>query len=609
MLPLLKGLIWGVAGFLIGAGLTLLVRLVQGLDAISFGPVVVIGYIFGLTGWLLGAGVWDAWAKGWLGRSLQPYRAKGWRQYFSFNTDHKVIGIQYLVTFVVIFLLAAAFAMLFRAELMYPGRQILGPAGYNHIVSIHGMMMIAVAIAVITGSFGNYFVPLMIGARDMAFPRLNALSYWLTPPVAVLLLATFLAGGWDTGWTGYPPLSELNKPGQILYNLAFFTLGLSSILGSINFLATIFTMRAPGMKWGRLPIFVWSIFSTSILGLIFTQFVAAVMTMVLLDRIAGMGFFNPDLGGDPLLYQHLFWFYSHPAVYIMMLPGLGIFLEVITHFSRKPLFAYWWAVAGFLGITTMSAVVWGHHMFSAGVSTSFSGIIMATTEIISIPTGLVFLSALGTIWRGRLWLRTPMLFALAVAFNFLIGGLSGIFQADVPTDLHLHDTYFVVAHFHYTIFGGEIFALFAGIYYWFPKITGKMYSERLAKLHFWWMFLAFNATFLPMFYAGLHGANRRIADYLPDLAGIMWWEAFAAFVLGASFIIFVYNMIHSWRRGPAAEANPWQARTLEWQTSSPPMPENFTHIPQVVGHPYDYGIPDSVHAIIPPAGSASDEKG
>lgn len=379
----------------------------MGREFFSFGPVVPIGYIFGLVGWLLGVGLWDSWAREWVRLPARPYEAQGWRRYFGFTTDHKVIGVQYIVTFVVVLLVGGLFAMIFRTELMFPGTQFLGPAPYNHVVSLHGMFMITVAVAAILGGFGNYFVPLMIGAPDMAFPRLNALSYWLIPPVAGLLLATFLAGGWDTGWTGYPPLSEINRPSQILFNLAFITFGFSSILGSLNFLATIITLRASGMSWGRLPIFVWSIFTASMLGLIFTQFVASAMVLVLLDRFLGMGFFNPQAGGDPILYQHLFWFYSHPAVYIMILPGLGLFLEVLSPFSRKPLFAYRCAVGGFLGITGLSAVVWGHHMFTSGMPEFLHPFFLATTELISIPTGLVFLSALGTIWLGRLWLRPP----------------------------------------------------------------------------------------------------------------------------------------------------------------------------------------------------------
>ena len=490
--------------------------------------------------------------------------------------------------------------MLMRIELMSGGQAWLSPTQYNYVMSLHGITMIFVAVAAVIGGFGNYAVPIMIGAADMAYPRLNALSYWLAAAVPVLLFATFFAGGFDAGWTAYPPLSVENDNGQILFNLAFVTLGLSSIAGSINFIVTITKLRAPGMGFGRLPIFVWGVFAMSLLGFFFTQYIAAAMLMTLLDRVFGMGFFNAASGGDPLLYQHIFWFYSHPAVYIMAIPGLALALEVITHFSRKPLFAYRWVVGGILGITALSAVVWAHHMFTAGLSTAELFFFVTTTELISIPTGLLFLGALGTLWGGRLWLRAPMLFALAVIFNFLIGGLTGIFLADVFTDIHLQDTFFVVAHFHYTIVGAGIFGLFAGIYYWFPKITGKTYSERLATLHFWWMFLGFNLTFLPMFWLGLNGMNRRIGAYTGELEGVNIFASLGGFFLGASFLVFLYNIVRSRMRGAGAEANPWHARTLEWQTSSPPPLENFEVEPQVLGHPYDYGTPGIVHAAFAP---------
>ncbi len=606
--PLARGFLWAGAGFVVGVGLTAALRTLTGRSPWSFELSFTIGYLFALPGWLLGVGLWERWGREWFGLPIEEEGPTDWRRYLRFTLDHKVIGIQYLVTFVLIFLLAGLLAMVIRVQMLNPVHPLLGDGAYNNVMSLHGILMIAVAVALMVGSFGNYFVPLMIGARDMAFPRLNALTYWLIPPVALLLLSSLLFGGWDSGWTAYPPLSERNASGQVLFLLAIITFGLSSILGGLNFLVTIVHLRARGMTWTRLPIFVWSMFVTSWIALIFTQFLAAAMLMVLLDRIAGTAFFKASAGGAPLLYEHVFWFYSHPAVYIFVLPGFGITLEILSHFARKPLFAYRWAVAGFLGILGLSGMVWAHHMFVSGVSNALLAPIMVSTEVISIPTGLVFLSALGTIWMGRLWLRTPMLFALAVVFNFLIGGITGIFLADVPTDVSLHDTYFVVAHFHYTIIGGEIFAFFAALYYWFPKMTGRMYSERLGKLHFWLMFLAFNGTFLPMFWLGLNGMNRRVATYPVQLQPANELISGMGFLLGLSFVFFVVNMVRSlvWRHAPRAEADPWRARTLEWQTSSPPPVENFPAPPVVRGHPYDYGVPGSVHAIVPQAGRVAE---
>jgi cytochrome c oxidase subunit 1 len=594
-----RGVLWGLIGFGLGVGLAALFRTAAGSSPWWLEHNFAVGYVLGLLGWLLGVGMWERWVKEWLGLPTQP-NPHGWMRYFAFTTDHKVIGVQYLVTFVAVFLIAGLLAMLMRYHLMDSQGALFNGGVYNQVMSLHGILMIAVAVAVIIGGFGNFLVPLMIGARDMAFPRLNALTYWLIPPVAVLLLTAQAVGGWDTGWTAYPPLAVRNAAGQLFFNLAIITFGLSSILGGLNFLVTISFLRAPGMTWGRLPIFVWSIFSASIIALIFTQAFAAAMLMEAVDRLAGTNFFNP---GDPLLYQHVFWFYSHPAVYIFILPGFGILLEVLTHFSRKPLFAYRWAVAGFLTIVAISGIVWAHHMFVTTSEVAFLGAFLVTTEAISIPTGLVFLSALGTIWMGKLWLTPPMLFALGALFNFLIGGITGIYLADVPSDIQLSDTYFVVAHFHYTIIGGEIFALLAAIYYWFPKITGRMYHQGLGKLHFWLTFLGFNLTFLPMFWAGLHGMNRRIAIYDPALEGVNVFASIAAFVMGAGFLVFVGNMVWSWVRGKVAEANPWRARTLEWQVPSPPPEENFPAPPVVVGEPYEYGVPGAgPHVVLAPAG-------
>jgi cytochrome c oxidase subunit 1 len=600
--PIVRGLFWSIAGFALGAVALGLIRSASGYSFWETELSWTVAYPIALIGWLAGVGGWSHWAREWFGGEARPYTLTGWQRYFGFSSDHKVIGVQYIVTFIALFLIAGLVALLLRIELAASGMQLFSENTYNSAMSLHGISMIAVAVAIMLGGFGNFVVPLQIGARDMAFPRLNALSYWLVPPVAVLLLIATFTGGWDSGWTAYPPLSIFNKSGQVLFNLAVITFGLVSILGGINFLCTIIYERAPTMTWSRLPIFVWGVFSASLISFFFTQALAAALLMVLLDRIAGTSFFRSSEGGSPILYQHVFWFYSHPAVYVMVLPGFGAALEILAHLSRKPLFAYRWAAGAMIGIVVLSGIVWAHHLFTSGMASYLHAPFLVLTELISIPTGLIFLAAIGTIWAGRLWLQTPMLFALAFIFNFLMGGVTGIYLADVPTDLHLQDTYFVVAHFHYTIVGGEIFALFAGLYYWFPKITGRNYSETLGKLHFWMMFLGFQLTFLPMFRVGIQGMNRRIADYPAAYEGYNLFITVAAMLLGASFIAFAWNMVVSWARGPRAVANPWRARTLEWQVGSPPPEHNFHDIPVITGSPYGYGTPSApAHAAPQPA--------
>lgn len=593
-MALIKALIFGIVGTAIGGG----VSLTLGLNP---NAVITIGYALGLIGWLLGIGVWDHWARGWLGLENKPtptQKSHGVRRYFAFCTDHKVIGVQYLVTFVAVFLLAGLMAMLIRTELMHPGRDIMDLNTYNTVMSWHGIVMIATAVAITIGGLGNFAVPLLIGAEDMAFPRVNALSFWLVPPVAVLLVLALLFG-FDFGWTAYPPLSTLPGVGRMLFLLAFLTFGLVSILGGLNFLTTIARLRAPGMTWGRLPIFVWGVFAGSIISLLFTQFVAAGLIMIVLDRVLGTAFFAPNQGGGAILYEHIFWLYSHPAVYVMVLPSFSLMLEIVTHFSRKPLFGYKWAVGGLLGIVGLSGIVWGHHLNTSGAPVwQFLAPQMAATEMVSIPTGLIFMSALGTIWMAKMRLTTPMLFALGMVFNFLIGGLGGIFNGDIPIDIHLQDTYWVVGHFHYTIMGGVIFSLMGGIYYWFPKITGRMYNEALGKLHFWWTFLTFSVIFSIMHMLGYYGMPRRVGDYSPELGGINLFISLVAFLSAAGWLVFVYNIVVSWVRGPKAAANPWQLRTLEWTLPSPVPEHNFPTVPRVTGHPYDYGVPDSVHAIV-----------
>jgi cytochrome c oxidase subunit 1 len=590
---LLRAVAGAVLGGIVGVGALTLARN-SGFE-IRDGQILGLAYLFALFGFLLGIGAFRFWLTWAAGREVNPaeeHAAHGtsgdWRRYFRFTTDHKVIGVQYLVSAFALFMAAGTAAMLMRVELAQPGLT-LGRDTYNTIMSTHGAMMITVALISIIGGLGNFLVPIMIGARDMAFPKTNALTYWLLPLPILLVAINPLLGGFDTGWTAYPPLSQQANLGQQAYLMAFVTVGVSSILSAINFLVTVFRMRAPGMSLMRMPIFVWSLTVTATLMLVATSVVAGAFTMLIFDRVLGTSFFRPSRGGDVILFEHLFWFYSHPAVYIMGLPGLGAILEVVPVFARKPLFAYPLAVLSFISIGVLSFMVWAHHMFVSGMAEFFHIPIMLTTELISVPTGIVFLAALGTIWMGKLHFETPMLWVFGFIWAFLIGGITGVYLADVPTDITLSDTYFVVAHFHYTIVGGTIFGLFAGTYYWFPKITGRMYSERLGKLHFWWFTLAFNATFLPMFWLGIQDMRRRVADYPADLGGVNLWVSFAAFNISLSVAVFVFNMVWSWRRGPKAAANPWRAHTLEWQVASPPPIQNFEHIPTVTAGPYEYG--------------------
>ena len=586
---LVRAIVAGAVAFAVGAVAASLLAAARGVED-TLAHAVAAGYLAGVVGWIAGLGGLSGWLDWALARETRRPEEPitGWRRYIAFTTDHKVIGVQYIVTSMVFFVVAGLAGLLIRLHLAVPSSGLLDAQTYFSMMSLHGTVMIAVALIAIVGGLGNYLVPLMIGARDMAFPRLNALSYWILPPAALAILASPFVGGFDTGWTAYPPLSARGPLGQQLYILTLVTVGASSILGGLNFLATVLRLRAPGMSPSRLPIFVWAMSATSIITLAATSVLAGALIMLLFDRLLGTAFFDPRRGGDPLIFQHLFWFYSHPAVYVMILPAFGVVLDVLPVHARKPLFAYRLAVGSFFSIVALGFVVWAHHMFVAGIDESLMGPFMVLTELISVPTGVVFLSALGTIWLGRIHLTTPMLFALGFVSNFVVGGITGIFLADVPTDIQLTDSYFVVAHFHYTIVGGMIFGLFTGLYHWYPKITGRMYSERLGRLHFWLFFGGFNATFLPLFWAGLNGMRRRVADYPPELAGVNLFVTVAAFVTAAATAIFLYNAARSWLRGPRAADDPWRAYTLEWRTSSPPPVENFAQ-PPAVGAPYPYG--------------------
>jgi cytochrome c oxidase subunit 1 len=600
---LLRAIVLGIVGYVVGVWLTLAVRGGSPTDEVA----VVFGFIAALIGWLAGIGGIEAFGRQWIGKTPEVSTARGWQRYFQFTVDHKVIGIQYGVTLLGVLLIGGFSAMIMRIELASPGMSIVDLEEFNKLVSMHGILMVAVAVAGIIGAFGNYIIPIQIGAADMAFPRLNALSYWLVPPVAIGLLSAPLLGSFSAGWTSYAPLSVGGDSGQILFNMAIIAFGLSSILGGLNIIVTVITMRAPGMTWGRLPIFTWAGFATALLAFSVTQFFAAALVLITMERVAGTDFFGPDVGTG-ILYEHIFWFYSHPAVYIMVLPGFGVILEIATAFSRKPLFAYKAVVGSLLTIVGLSVVVWAHHMFTSGMADFLHAPFMILTEAISIPTGVIFLSIIGTLWQGKLWFRTPLVIAFGWLFNFLIGGITGIFLADVATDIFLHDTYFVVAHFHYTIVGGSIFALLAAFFYWFPKITGRMYNDKLGIIFAVSVTVLFNTTFLPLFWVGINGMNRRVGDYPQAYESANKFASVSALLLGSSFLLFVGNIAWSAVAGPKAGSNPWNARTLEWQVSSPPSQHNFRSQPVIVGPPYDYGKP---YVMFPDAEPASepDESG
>ncbi|HEY7731144.1 MAG TPA: cytochrome c oxidase subunit I [Gaiellaceae bacterium] len=598
-----------VAGlfFLLGMYIVVTLRWIAGWDPVYDWELIVLvgGMVTGPIGFLLGLGAFDYWLYWIAGRPTRPedhsgHGAQTWKDYFRVNTDHKVIGIQYLATTLVFFVVGGMAAMVFRAELAQPGMQFMDTQTFNGLISVHAALMIFLFIIPAFAGLANFAVPLMLGAPDMAFPRLNALSYWLLPIAGIMFVASFLApgGAFATGWTSYAPLASEQPFGQVFFNMGVQWAGASSILTALNFLVTIITMRAPGMTFWRMPLLVWANFTTSLLVVIATPFIAGSQFFVMFDRVMHTSFFVPDEGGYVLGYQHIFWFYSHPAVYIMMLPGFGIVSEVISTMSRKPIFGYRLMALSLIGILVLGFSVWAHHMFVAGMADWLRVPMMVTTLLIAVPTGIKVFSWLATLWEGKLHLTTPMLWALGFVSMFVIGGLSGIFLGSVPIDIHASDTYFIVAHIHYVLFGGSVFTIFAGIYYWFPKMTGRMYDERLGKLHFWLTFVSFNVTFFPMHWVGLVGMPRRVADYAEEFGNLNLVVSIAAFVLGASVVIFFYNMIVSWARGPIAPPNPWRAMTLEWQVSSPPPIFNFDEIPQVVAGPYEYGVPGARHAVM-----------
>jgi cytochrome c oxidase subunit 1 len=568
---------------------------------------LLLAYAFGVVGFLIGLGFANYPVSRLLGRpaSLREKESEGIGRYFGLCTDHKVVGMQYLIGIGVFFFVGGLNAMLIRTELLHTTPTVVGPNQYLSLVGMHGTMMMGMMTSGILGPFANYFVPIMIGARRMAFPRIEALTFWLLMAAGFILTSTIFFGGFPTGWTGYEPLNDQAVMGMDSYILFFALVGISMALLGLNMIATIITMRAPGMTWSRLPIFVWSVIATAVLMVLAAPVLVATLLMAALDRTIDTSFFIAGGGGSSYLFQNLFWFFGHPEVYVLALPGFGIVLELLPVFTRKPLWGYRLAVSGLLGVTLLSFFVWQHHLFVSGINADLRPFYMLSTEIISIPTGFIFLCFMGTLWRARMSFTVPMLFCLAWGFNFLIGGLSGVFLSDTPSDTTTHGTFFSMAHFHYTIMGGLIFTFFAAIYYWVPKMTGLRFNERLAKWHFWLMFIAFNSTFLPLFAVGMEGQPRRVSEYAPNLHALNVWVSISAFVLGFSMLIFIFNTVYSMIFVRArAEQNPWRSKSIEWQIPHPVPVNNFEQIPVFDSDPYGYGTPLPIAGARPePAGA------
>jgi cytochrome c oxidase subunit I len=546
---------------------------------------------------------------------------------YIFSTDHKIIGIQFLFMSLLFLLIGGLLAAIMRWQIGFPGEAIPGgailpqsmatdgillPEGFNSAVTMHGTIMVFFAIMpLLVGVYANYLIPLQIGAPDMAFPKLNMLSFWTAFVAGIIMLAGFFVPGGHAGagWTAYPPLSADPEftgvaLGQQLWLISLIILGFSSLMGAVNYITTIINMRAPGMTWFRMPLATWALFITANLVLLAIPILTGALIMLLFDQTIGTAFFRAADGGSPLLWQHLFWFFGHPEVYILILPAMGFVSEIISAGSRKPIFGYHAMVLAIAAIGFLGWLVWGHHMFQSGMNPTLGMTFMATTMVIAVPSAIKVFNWLATMWRGDLHFHVPMLNAVAFVAMFVIGGLSGVFLASTPVDIYQHDTYFVVAHIHYVLFGGSLFALFAAITFWYPKMFGRMMSEPLGKVHFWLTLLFFNLTFFPMHQVGIAGMIRRIYDptqypFLQPLAPTNRFITIAAFLLIASQAIFAFNFLWSLFRGRKAEANPWRANSLEWSVPSPPPHGNFPAMPEVYRGPYEYSLPDERDDYLP----------
>ena len=521
-------------------------------------------------------------------------RAWAWVKSWALSVDHKRIGIMYLVAVSFFFTVAGLLALGIRVELFTVGKTIMEPDTYNRVFTMHGLIMVFLfIIPSIPATMGNFLLPIMVGAKDVAFPRLNLLSLYIYVLGAGIALFSITTGGIDTGWTFYTPYSKETGTAVIAMALGAFVMGFSSILTGLNFIVTIHKMRAPGMTWNRLPLFLWSIYATSIVQILATPVIGITMILLVMERVLGIGIFDPALGGDPVLFQHFFWFYSHPAVYIMILPAFGVVSELMGTFSRQRVYGYRAVALSSVAIALLGFLVWGHHMFTSGQSPVSSIVFSLITFLIGIPSGIKIFNWIWTMYRGSVWLKTPMLYALTFLFLFTIGGVTGIMVGALAVDIHLHDTYFVVAHFHYVMMGGTVMAFLGGLHYWFPKMTGRLYNETLGKASALLVFLGFNMTFFIQFIMGSQGMPRRYYDYpdMPWLEPLHQASTIGSFVLGLGLLVVLINGMISLKRGKRAPGNPWGGATLEWtHTTSPPDHHNFHHTPLVTHGPYDYEV-------------------
>jgi len=519
------------------------------------------------------------------------YQQGGGLRSWIFSTDHKRIGLLYLFSLFSFFSVGVVFGLLMRLELIAPGKTIVQASTYNAFFTLHGVIMIFLFIIPgIPVTLGNFFLPLQIGSRDVAFPRINLLSWWFYMFGGALALLSLFTGEGppDTGWTFYVPYSVRTGTNVTLAVSAAFVLGMSSILTGLNFITTIHRLRAPGMSWFRMPLFVWSLYATAWVQILATPILGITLLLVIIERVFGVGFFDPAKGGDPILYQHLFWIYSHPAVYIMILPAMGVVTEIIPVFSRRTIFGYKAIAFSSLAIASVGYFVWGHHMFTSGMSDTARAVFSFITFIVAVPSGVKVFNWVASMYKGSIRVDAPLLFVLAFIFLFSIGGLTGLINGALATNIHIHGTYFIVAHFHYVMFGGAAFAFFAGLHYWFPKITGRMYNESWAKVACLFLFLGFNTLYFPMFILGWQGLPRRYYDYPPEFQELNVVSTVGSWIVAVGLILLFTNLLRSARKGAQAGMNPWGGTTLEWRTTSPPPEENFEEIPVVTEGPYVY---------------------